>query len=162
MANIVNEQEIFFNSFEPKTTNRFIMYIDGLPTYIVSAAGRPSLNQGSISIPHINVVRYVKGRSEWQPIQVTLYDPIAPSGTQAVMEWVRLHHESVTGRDGYADMYKKDIILNALGPVGEKTEEWILKGAFIENTSFGGFNFAEANLMNVQITLRYDYAILNY
>ena len=48
---------------------------------------------------------------------VTLYDPIVPSGAQSVIEWIRLHHESVTGRDGYSDMYKKDITFNVLGPV---------------------------------------------
>ena len=40
-------------------------------------------------------------------LAITLYDPVVPS---VVMEWVRLHHESVTGRDGYSDFYKKDII----------------------------------------------------
>ena len=37
----------------------------------------------------------------------SLYDPIVPSGAQSVMEWVRTSHESLTGRDGYADFYKK-------------------------------------------------------
>jgi hypothetical protein len=46
------------------------------------------------------------------------------------MEWVRLSHESVTGRDGYSDFYKKDIRFNALGPVGDVVEEWICKGAY--------------------------------
>jgi hypothetical protein len=30
------------------------------------------------------------------------------------MEWVRLHHESATGRDGYSDFYKKDLSLSIL------------------------------------------------
>ena len=52
------------------------------------------------------------------------------------MEWVRLSHESVTGRDGYSDFYKKDIRFNALGPVGDIVEEWALKGAYIQITFF--------------------------
>ncbi len=39
------------------------------------------------------------------------------------MEWIRLGHESVTGRDGYSDFYKKDLTVNVLGPVGDKVEE---------------------------------------
>ncbi len=42
-------------------------------------------------------------------LEITLYDPIVPSGAQSVMEWVRTSHESLTGRDVYADFYKKDI-----------------------------------------------------
>ena len=48
------------------------------------------------------------------------------------MEWVRLHHESVTGRDGYSDFYKKEIKFNLLGPVGDKVEEWTVHGPFIQ------------------------------
>ena len=49
-----------------------------------------------------------------EPIEISLYDPVVPSGVE-VMEWVRLSHESVTGRDGYSDFYKKDITFNVLG-----------------------------------------------
>ena len=49
------------------------------------------------------------------------------------MEWVRLSHESVTGRDGYSDFYKKDVTFNVLGFVGDKVEEWTLKGTYITN-----------------------------
>ena len=62
---------------------------------------------------------------------MTLFDAITPSGAQSVMEWVRLHHESVTGRDGYSDFYKKDMTVNVLGPVGDVVSEWIIKGALL-------------------------------
>ncbi len=38
---------------------------------------------------------------------------------KSVMEWARLAYESVTGRAGYSDFYKKDITFNGLGPVGD-------------------------------------------
>ncbi len=80
----------------------------------------------------------------------------------SVMEWVRLHKESVTGRDGYSDFYKKDVTFNVLGPVGDKVEEWTLKGAMIQSANFGDMNF-EANEPNdITLTLRYDYAILQF
>jgi hypothetical protein len=84
---------------------------------------------------HINVQRFVKGKTTWGTIALTLYDAITPSGAQSVMEWVRLHHESVTGRDGYSDFYKKDLTVNILGPVGDIVSEWIIKGAIITDAS---------------------------
>jgi len=33
---------------------------------------------------------------------------------------LRLSHESVTGANGYAAFYKKDITIYILGPAGEK------------------------------------------
>jgi hypothetical protein len=144
VADFIDPNEMFFTPFEPKLSNRFIMNIEGIPAFLVKTTGRPNITLNEVELNHINVKRYVKGRAEWQQLTVTLYDPIVPSGAQAVMEWVRLHHESVTGRDGYSDFYKKDITFNVLGPVGDKVEEWTLKGAFI------------------QLTLRYDYAILQF
>lgn len=162
MANIVTENEMFFNSFEPKLQNRFIMYIDGVPSYLVKAASRPSLTQAPKQIPHINLVRFVKGRSVWGTITVSLYDAIVPSGAQAVMEWIRLGHESVTGRDGYADFYKKDLVFNLLGPVGDKIEEWIGKGCFITDAKFGGMDWGNDEPQLIELTIQADYWVLNY
>ena len=78
------------------------------------------------------------------------------------MEWVRLSHESVTGRDGYSDFYKKDIRFNALGPVGDVVEEWILKGAYCQNANFGDLAFDSNDPTEITLTLRYDYAILQF
>ena len=163
MADILTTDEIFFQSFEPKTKNRFIMYIDGIPSYFIKTANRPNITFEEIELNHINVKRYLKGKATWETLEITLYDPIVPSGAQAVMEWVRLHHESVTGRDGYADFYKKDITFNMLGPVGDKVEEWVLKGAFIQAANFNDLDFANAtDVADITLTLRYDYAILSY
>ena len=162
MAQLIDPNEIMFTSFEPKMANRFIMFIEGIPAYLIKAASRPDISNGVVTIDHINVKRYVKGRSEWQPVTITLYDAVVPSAAQATMEWVRLHNESVTGRDGYSDFYKKDITFNSLGPVGDKVEEWTLKGAFIESANFSDMDYSGEELATVEMTLRYDYAILQF
>ena len=138
------------------------MNIEGIPAFLVKTTGRPNITLNEVELNHINVKRYVKGRAEWQQLTVTLYDPIVPSGAQAVMEWVRLHHESVTGRDGYSDFYKKDITFNVLGPVGDKVEEWTLKGAFIAEANFNDLDFASSEVADIALTLQYDYAILQF
>lgn len=162
MANLVQEQEMFFTAFEPKMQNRFIMYMDGLPAYVIKGMQRPRLTQEARALNHINVQRYVKGRTVWGSVQMTLHDPIVPSAAQSVMEWVRLHHESVTGRDGYTDFYKKDLTFNVLGPVGDKVEEWILKGCQITEANFGDMNWDEDQPMNITLTIQPDFCILNY
>ena len=162
MADFIDPNEMFFTPFEPKLSNRFIMNIEGIPAFLVKTTGRPNITLNEVALDHINVKRYVKGKAEWQTLTVTLYDPIVPSGAQAVMEWVRLHHESVTGRDGYSDFYKKDITFNVLGPVGDKVEEWTLKGAFITEANFNELDFASSEVADIALTLQYDYAVLQF
>jgi hypothetical protein len=159
---ILSSAEMFYTAYEPKLQNRFIFYIDGLPAYLVKNADRPKVQFDDVTLEHINVKRKIKGKADWQNINATLYDPVTPSGAQAVMEWIRLSHESVTGRDGYSDFYKKDVRFNVLGPVGDVVEEWICKGAFITSADFGSGDWSSSTPMEIQITMRVDYCILNY
>lgn len=149
-------------AWEPKYTNRFIMYIADIPSYLVKAAGRPSFTDAGIETEHINVNRYLKGKTKWDSLSITLYDPIVPSGAEAVMTWVRLHHESLTGRDGYSTDYKKDIDFYSLSPTGEQIEYWKLVGAFISDAKFGDMDWATVNPVEISLTLKYDYAVLDF
>ena len=160
---VLEPNEIFFTAFEPKQANRFILYMEGIPSFIIKGVSAVSLTQGEVVLNHINVLRKVKGKSVWNDVTMTLFDPITPSGAQAVMEWVRLHHESVTGRDGYSDFYKKDMKINVLGPVGDVVSEWILKGAFVKEATFGDYNWdTENEAKQIELTLGLDYAVLNF
>ena len=62
---ILDPNSIFFTPFEPKQPNRFIMYMDGFPSYLVKGVGAVSLTQGSVQLNHMNVSRYVKGKTIW-------------------------------------------------------------------------------------------------
>lgn len=162
MANLVAEQELFYTAFEPKQTNRFALYMDGIPSYLVKKVSRPNYTKEALPIDHINLRRFVAGKTIWGPMQITLYDAIVPSGAQAVMEWTRLHHEAVTGRDGYLEFYKKDLTLAVLGPVGDKVEEWIIKGAQITEVNFGEMDWGTNAVLEFTITVQPDYCVLNY
>ena len=159
---LLEPNQIMFTNWEPKLKNRFIMNIEGINAYLVKGMSRPSLESEEVILEHMNVTRYVKGKSRWQPIDITLYDPIVPSAAQQVIEWVRLHHESVTGRDGYSDFYKKNITFNLVGPVGDVVEEWELVGAYIQTANFGDLSFEDSTPVEITCTLRYDYAVLKF
>jgi hypothetical protein len=159
-----SENEMFDTAFswEPKKQHQFILEVDGIPSYLIKTSDKPTISNGEVPLDLINVKRYVKGKSEWNTISITLYDAIVPSGAQAVMEWVRLHHESATGRDGYSSFYKKEVRLHQLSPLGEVIEEWILKGAFITEAGFGTMDWSSDSVQEISVTLRYDWAFLNF
>lgn len=159
---VIDPNEIMFTAFEPVVANRFVMYVDGIPTFMIKKADAPGITLGETKLDHINVYRKLKGKAEWKNITLSLYNPISPSGQQVVMEWVRLHHESVTGRNGYSDFYKKDVNLSILGPVGDIVSEWIIKGAFIMEANFGAYDWSSADPIELSLTLAMDYAVLNY
>jgi hypothetical protein len=162
MAEVLSFDQMFYTNFEPKMKNRYVLNIDGIDSYLIKAANRPTIQFETVVMDHINIKRKLQGKGEWQDITITLYDPIVPSGAQQVMEWVRLGHESITGRRGYADFYKKDIQIYSLGPVGDKIEQWTLKGAFIQSANFGDLDWSSNDPQQIELSLAYDYALLEY
>jgi hypothetical protein len=134
----------------------------GINEWYVESTSRPSLTINSTAIDFLNTKTYVAGKYEWGEISVTFRDPIGPSASQALMEWVRLHAESVTGRMGYAAGYKRDIFLSLLDPTGVVIEKWVLKNTFLTKVDFQGLSYAEDGLVTIQASLRPDYCVLLY
>jgi hypothetical protein len=128
----------------------------------VESASRPSIKIGSTEIQFLNTSTFVAGRFNWDPITVKFRDPIGPSASQALMEWVRLCAESVTGRMGYAAGYKKNVDIEMLDPTGVVVEKWILEGTFMTDVNFGSLSYSQDAIADISATLRMDRCILVY
>jgi len=151
--------------FEPLRKNRWVVRFPsdlGISEWFLKSAARPTITQQSKEIQFLNTSTYVVGRYTWGTIQLTFRDPIAPSASQALMEWVRLTSESVTGRQGYAAGYKRDLELEMLDPTGVCVQKWILKNAWISECNFGSLDYGDDELADITATLVIDYAILCY
>ena len=150
------------NKFEPKRKFRWVLEIDGIDAFLCKTASRPQLTFDETKIQWINVERKLAGRAVWGDVSITLYDPIAPSGAQQVMEWIRLNFESVTGRSGYSDFYKRDIVLKMLDPVGTVVEMWDMRGVFPKDINFNDLDYSASDPVEIALTLSIDNAILQF
>ena len=151
--------------YEPKRQNRFILSFDstlGINEWYVESAARPSLTVNATEIQFLNTSTYVAGRFTWGTINVKFRDPIGPSASQALMEWVRLCAESVTGRMGYAAGYKKLVWLEMLDPTGVVVEKWILDGCMITKAAWDNVAYSDDKLAGLDVTLQMDRCILVY
>jgi hypothetical protein len=151
--------------YEPKRNNRFILRFPstlGINEWFVETAARPHITINSVEIPFLNTSTYVAGRFNWGEINVTFRDPIGPSASQALMEWVRLCAESVTGRMGYAAGYKKNVDLEMLDPTGVVVEKWIMEGTWMKDVNFNSLGYSDDKVATVTAQLRMDRCILVY
>lgn len=148
---------------EPKRKNRFALEFPtelGIESYLVQTSGKPSLEINSTEIPYMNTSTFVAGRYVWQTIDISFIDVIGPSTTQKVMEWVRLHAESATGRMGYAIGYKKNLVLKALDGPGADVEKWTLIGCQITSVNFDDYDYSADDVSMVNITIQPDRCLL--
>ena len=162
MAETLSVAEMLPNKFEPKRQFRWVFAIEGIDAFLMKTAARPSISTETVTLPFINHTRYLAGRTTFGDMSVTLYDPIAPSGAQQVMEWLRTHFESVSGRAGYADFYKRDCQIKMLDPIGTVVELWDVKGAFITDANFNDLNYDSNDAAEISMTLRFDNCVLQY
>jgi len=163
MAETLSVTDMLPNKFEPKRQFRWVFAIEGVDAFLMKTAARPNMNIAMKEIPFINAKRYVAGRLTFQNMSITLHDPIAPSGAQQVMEWIRTHYESVSGRAGYADFYKRDVQLKLLDPIGTVVELWDMKGAFLENANFNTLTYDnDTEPVEISLTLRFDNCVLQF
>ena len=163
MAETLSVTEMLPNKFEPKRKFRWVLMLEGIDAFLVKSTDRPSFSIAEEMIPFINSKRYIAGRLTFNTISLTLHDPIAPSGAQQVMEWIRTHAESVSGRAGYADFYKRDMQLKLLDPVGTVVELWDLKGCFLTDVNYGNLDYSDdSGNMDISLTVRFDNCVLQY
>jgi hypothetical protein len=163
MAETLSVLDMLPNKFEPKRQFRWVFAIEGIDAFLMKTANRPTFNLAESTLKYVNATRYLAGRLTFSNMSVTLYDPIAPSGAQQVMEWIRTHYESVSGRAGYADFYKRDCQIKMLDPIGTVVELWDMKGAFITSANFQSLNYDDDQTpMTIDLTLRYDNCVLQY
>lgn len=150
--------------YEPKRANRFYAEFPtelGIEVWKIQKFTRPSMTINKTDIKFMNETDYVSGSYVWNEMDLTFLDVIGPSTSQQLMEWVRLHAESLTGRMGYAQGYKKNIYLKSVDPTGVEVEKWLLEKCLITSIAFGDNDYASDDVNTVTLKIQPWRCILN-
>jgi len=129
--------------FEPKRNNRWVVnFIDayeGIQPYAVKTVTKSKLIDGS-----------------WSNIIITLYDPIGPSTTQALMEGIRSEWQT-----NYREIPHIKYKLNMLDPTGVVVEEWSITGK-LKEVDFGDLDYVNTEITEIKLLIEPISVILNY
>jgi len=161
-AETLEVAQLLANTYEPKRKFRWILQIDGVDAFVMKTAARPQATFEETVVDYVNAKRYLSGKMAWNPMAVTMHDPVAPSAAQKIMDWLRLNYEPLTGRMGYATFYKKDITLKLLDPQGTVVELWDIRGAWPQDINWGDLDYASSDNAEIAFTMRFDNATLQY
>lgn len=152
--------------YEPKTNNRWLLRFPtdiGIQSWAVVSCDSPKMTLETKEMAFINTSTYVNTMYKWGSMSITLRDMIAPSQSQALMEWLRLCAESVTGRMGYAIGYAKTLELESLDPTGVAVEKWVLVNAIpTTETSFGTLDYNNSDVRTISFSIQPQYCIHLY
>lgn len=171
MAETLSTTDLLANSYEPLRKFRWVLAMEGLDAYVLKTAARPQATFDEITVDYINTKRFLSGKMTWNPIDVTMNDPVVPSAAAKVLAWVRRNYEPLTGRMGYAGGpgasdeakgYKQRIQLKMLDPQGTVCELWDLDGAWPMDINFGDLDMSSSDPVEISMTIRFDNATKQY
>ena len=152
---------------EPKKQNRWLLRFPtdiGIQTWACKSVDAPKMAITTNEMKFINTSTFVIGSYKWNAMAIKVRDFIAPSTSQGLIEWLRLHAESVTGRMGYNVGSSKSITLELLDPTGVRISEWLLVNCILtETVDFGGsFDYANDEVVELSFTIQPQYCVLLY
>jgi len=154
---------------EPKRAYRWILYLGGIPQWMCKKVAKPSFAVSESDHTYLNHKFYYPGRVEWNTVAVTLADPVAPDAAETMMAIIDASgYKLPLNKDQTVTMSKKNAVealgrvaIEQIGPDGETIEEWELVNAWIKDVKFGELDYESDDMVDVELELRYDYAILN-
>ena len=162
---------------EPKRAYRWILYLGGIPQWMCKKVAKPSFTVSETDHTYLNHKFYYPGRVEWNTVSITLADPVAPDAAETMMKIIGAsgYHLPNNQVDAEKSTMSKQEAVGALGRVtiqqigaGTTTgdsapviEEWMLVNAWVKDVKFGELDYESDDMVDVEIELRYDYAVLN-
>ena len=165
-------------SLEPKRQFRWLLYIAGMPQFIVKDVKKPSFSVASTPHDFLNYKFKYPGRVEWQDIQVTIVDPVQPDSTASLVKILEragyvLPDEYTTQPNEPRTISKKAFVDSLGGQIqlvqfGANTgdqeenilEKWTINNPFLTSVDFGNLSYSSDELVNIAMTVTYDWAYL--
>jgi len=163
---------------EPKRQYRWILWLKGLEHWVCRKVSKPSFEITEAPIQYLNHEFYYPGRIKWQPINLTVVDPVQPDSTAVLMEILKESGYLYPTNAATTKTISKVEATRALGTVfidqlgpGEQPgsnlheapviERWYLANAWLQNAKFGELDYEAEQAVNIDLVIRFDYAELN-
>ena len=160
---------------EPKRKFRYLLYFAGMPQFIAKTVTKPSFQVGTSQHSFLQHNFNFPGRVTWQDVSLTIVDPIQPDATQSLYQILiasgYVLPPNVSRDAAGKETITKQAMVNALnqvridtiGPTGadEILESWTLNNAQISSVNFDSLDYSTDEILNIQISLKYDWAELN-
>lgn len=119
-------------SLEPKRKFRWVVQIEGIPSFVVKRAQRPTAYRGT------------DGAVSYGPLHIVAYDPISPSVSETVWDWFS------TGE-------KRDGMITLLNPKGEVLERWRFKELNMTYLNLGDLDYSSSDPIEIEMQFYYSY-----
>ena len=159
------------SALEPKRKHRWLLYLGGtdIPVFVVKTVKKPGFTINPAEHQFFGHKFYYPGNVTWDPVEVTLVDPIDPNVSKKLFEALRRSgYETPDVTEGGAafttSKLKATKVLNGqvkleqLGPENDVVETFKLWNPWITAVKFGDLDYTSDEMVDITMTIQYDYA----
>ena len=161
---------------DPKRNFRFKIRIGGLQgqqtlVWWAKKVGKPNFTVSEGKHSFLNHTYYWPGRVEWQPITMTLVDPVDITPNEGTVKRLNnLFQESgykplaaaneplITQSKSKTVSKLEYVEIIQIDADGEPIETWKLHNAWIKKITYGELDYENDDLTQMEVEFRYDYA----
>ena len=131
-------------------------------TQNVISTSRPNLTHEEVVVDSYNSKMYLAGKHTWEPVTIVFRDDMSSKVIKAIGQQLNKqvdHADQASSIAGSA--YKFGMQIETLD--GNNTtpvvfDQWDLTGCFITQVQYGDLNYADSNMVQVTMTVRFDQA----
>lgn len=147
------------SALHPSLAFRFMVTWTHLPGAFVfaRAASQPKINNNPIKIDYGNTSFHVKGKTDWEPITLRCYQFEGLTRTQLAI-YMGIQHFAILGKDAGPALNMGMMQLHILNPKSIPVGVWSIINPWIEAYDFGEADWGSEDVMEVSLTVRYDFA----
>lgn len=156
---------------DPKRAFRFMVQIGGMEngaTWYAKAVQKPKITVEEADHTFLNHKFYYPGRTSWDPVEITLVDPVSPDAAANTAAIIRASgytppqdvNDATTMSKAAAVKALNGVVIRQIDSVGETLEKWTLWNAFITGVTYGDLTYDEDGLTEITMTVRFDWAVL--
>ena len=157
---------------EPKRKFRWLLYWSGVPQFVIKSVKKPSYSVATTAHQFLNYEFNYPGRVTWQDITITLVDPVTPDSTKSLYKILENSgyvipsnynegQAATISKAGMVDALGTEIKLSQLNADGnEPIETWVVKNPLITSVDFDSLDYGADELLNITVTIKYDYALI--
>ena len=157
----------------PKIKNRFRVFVGnfGIPgseiafTQQVITVARPNVNFNPQTIHSYNSIAYYGGKAEWETVTLTVRDDVTNAVSRLVgaqmQRQMNFFEQTVPLSSGD---YKFQMAVETLDGGGTAADDaiileaWQFEGCFLATVNYESFDYATADAMTIEMTVRFDNA----
>ncbi len=166
-------------SIEPKRSFRWLLYLSGMPQFIVKDVKKPGFSIASQAHTFLNYEFYYPGKVTWTDVTFTIVDPVQPDSAASLVKVLEsagyVVPDQYTSQSGFPRTISKKAMVDSLGGQiklvqfgansGDQEEsvleEWTINNPARRPPSFGQLTYGSDDLVSIGITLKYDWAYLS-